>query len=283
MGLLWEIHGRLLEGPASDATAPIAMLLYDTVCTCESIQLLGCRQHSSDTRILARVALERLINVCYICTDPAGIGRRARLHALQKTLRQMSRKIETKGVTIQFCTDAAVDPAQQEDLDTATGEFTSKRGRELNWTSSSVRERIEAIEAKYGSDVAAFILGAYVGIYDEASELAHGTFYGTMSGLGATGIRHEKPSADAIARLRRTQIAFVLNMLTFCMSSAIVILNKEFQIADIAARRDEVTKRMRAQMKKDREARTDQSERNSAGAAPAPGGVTAEIRLKETP
>ena len=76
--------------------------------------------------------------------------------------------------------------AGKDKFDELLSEFTSKKGRELNWISDSVEQRIEFIEASFSPKVGASLRSSFYINYRESSEILHGSLYGVLFFLGVT-------------------------------------------------------------------------------------------------
>jgi hypothetical protein len=62
-------------------------------------------------------------------------------------------------------------------------EFTSKKGRALNWTEDTTEQRLKVIQSSY-KDIFSFLHSAHFLSYAEGSEMLHGSLYGVLRFIG---------------------------------------------------------------------------------------------------
>ncbi len=127
---------------------------------------------------VARCAVEALINAGYVLAGGDPLAKRAIRHAQQKSFRELDRTYGRGDFTIRIRASAIPDPAQNAELKRALDEFTSKQGKEKNWTDDSVQMRIEKIGQALGVGPASNFLGAYSLVYSDSSEIIHGSLFG---------------------------------------------------------------------------------------------------------
>jgi hypothetical protein len=127
---------------------------------------------------IVRSIVETMVNACYVLAGGSEVAEKAIRHAQQKYYRDMDR---TWGQGDNLLRVHAVDvPNFKWDIDLAEAlaEFTSKKGKEKNWTEDSVPVRITTIEKKLSLTIAKVLLGAYAIVYGDSSEITHGSLYG---------------------------------------------------------------------------------------------------------
>jgi Family of unknown function (DUF5677) len=127
---------------------------------------------------IARSTVETLINATYVLSGGASMAERAMRHAQQKSFRDLARTVGRGAYTMRIEAVGAPSADGNEELKKALAEFTSAQGREKNWIDDSVPVRIESIGNKLGPKVASGLLGAYALIYQDASEIIHGSLFG---------------------------------------------------------------------------------------------------------
>lgn len=127
---------------------------------------------------ITRSVCEGSINVAYIIAGGPEVAARARLHAMQKSYRELSRETVVSGSVIgegRVPPPEAI-PGMVEALDV----FTRKNGSEVtDWSPLSLVEKQEVIKAAFpGTGIV--IGAASSGLYRNASEILHGTLYGVQ-------------------------------------------------------------------------------------------------------
>jgi hypothetical protein len=202
-----------------------------------SLRTLAFGLNLRDSYVIARVIYETSVNACFLLTDPVGLSSRASTHAKQKALRNVVRAIELAGDRIfEFKPDGADellgDPCHQEWLK----EFTSKSGREItSWTPENVQQRLEATYLKFGPEKTRGLAFGLL-IYRHASEIAHGTLYGTLFSWGAMELRRPLESADDMGKFRRRELRHLIKLVAFSLESLIQIVGSVLKNPDVSDR-----------------------------------------------
>lgn len=187
-----------------------------------SLRILATRQALRDSYVIARVIYETAINACFLLTKPVELSARANVHAKQKTLRNLVRRIEIAGTSLfEFKFDGAdelmQEPAHKQWLD----EFTSKSGREItSWTPENVQQRLEAVHQTFGAEVTRGLAFGLL-LYRHASEIAHGTLYGTLFSWGAAEPNRPLKSPSDLGIFRRAELRHLLKLVCFTLESLI--------------------------------------------------------------
>lgn len=234
-----QIAARKPSSPDLDLLFPLLDSIDESTST---VQLLVRRFAIRDAYVIARVVYETSINACFILTNPADLSVRAKRHAKQKVLRDLERTIEVLGdrlLHIKYA-DAdkmmAIDSSQE-----LLQEFTSKSGREItSWTPENVQKRMEAIYETFGRNSS---IGLALGIllYRHASEIAHGTLFGTLFSWGAMSPGPPiKVEAD-IQAFRVDQGRLILKLIGFVLGSVVQITAGVLLLPDVAATARETT------------------------------------------
>ena len=191
----------------------------------ETFQLLVSRRALRDSYVIARVIYETAINACFLMTDPAILAERAHVHARQKTLRSLVRKIEVAGSPIfeykhSRADEAMNEPKHKKWLD----EFTSRSGREItSWTPETVQQRLDVIHNAFGAEP---VKGLAFGLllYRHASEIAHGTLYGTLFSWGAMEPGQPLQSAADLGKFRSAELKHLMKLVAFTLESLVAVL-----------------------------------------------------------
>lgn len=187
-----------------------------------------------DAYVIARVIYETSVNACFLLTDPEELSTRASTHAKQKALRTLIRAIELAGDQIfEFKPDHAEEilghPQHQEWL----REFTSRSGREItSWTPENVQQRLEAAYLKFGPEETRGLAFGLL-LYRHASEIAHGTLYGTLFSWGAMEPSRPLTGPDDMGKFRRRELRHLLKLVSFSLESVVRIAGSVLDIADV--------------------------------------------------
>lgn len=201
-----------------------------------SLAVLVRRQALRDSYVIARVIYETAINACFLLTDAARLSERAKVHAGQKALRSLVRQIEVSGTKVFEFKHQATDvlmqqPTHKKWLD----EFTSKAGREItSWTPETVQQRLEAIYLMFGAGPTGGLAFGLL-LYRHASEIAHGTLYGTLFSWGAAEPGRPLKSAQDLGRFRRAELRHLLKLVCFTLESLICVVSKTLGVPDLGA------------------------------------------------
>lgn len=206
----------------------------------ESLRTLVNSLKLRDSYVIARVIYETSVNACFLLTNPETISGRAHAHAKQKALRNLTRAIELAGdVIFEFRPQGAEELLGNPQHQAWLSEFTSRSGREItSWTPENVQQRLEAVYLKFGE---AKTRGLAFGllIYRNASEIAHGTLFGTLFSWGAMEIGRPLRSPEDLGKFRRQELRHLLKLVSFSLESLIRLVNSVLghSDAEMAARR----------------------------------------------
>ncbi len=233
--LLWNSASELAKSKRQEELKVIGPLCIAVVESAKSFKLLCSNEHYRDAFVTSRTLLETIINVAFMCAKGIEATEKANRHAIQKTKRDLERKIEIEGHVIKQALDATPlfdsNPKLKESLE----EFTSPRRREITkWTEESVLQKIEEIERKYGSKVSNFLLLPFYFIYRHSSEIAHGSYFGLLYIKGLTQLdRKLKDIEDTIRYFGKSEleiISLIAFMNSLSLNGLLYVLGKEFEI-----------------------------------------------------
>ena len=150
-------------------------LLMGIVTAGKATITLTKEKYATEAFVLARCFLERTVNYCYLMVADEKEVKAFIDHGLQKGYRATSAKKRTfNSLGHEF---KIHEPNKW--LQTKIDNFTHK-GRQTNWTSLSFNKRIEKLR-EYCEE---FDLSFYGNLYEDGSDSAHGSFYGTLLHTG---------------------------------------------------------------------------------------------------
>jgi hypothetical protein len=187
-----------------------------------SLRILVTRQALRDSYVIARVIYETAINACFLLTKPFELSARANVHAKQKSLRNLVRRIEIAGTPLFEFKLGGADELMQEPVHKQwLDEFTSKSGREItSWTPENVQQRLADVHQTFGAEATKGLAFGLL-LYRHASEIAHGTLYGTLFSWGATEPNRPLKSPSDLGVFRRAELRHLLKLVCFSLESLI--------------------------------------------------------------
>ena len=174
--------------------------------------------------IIGRTLFEQVVNVCYVLAIGSDAATRARLHLLQKSYRDLERQVKVGNQTVSLKWEGKEELQMTPEMEAAVKEFTSKKGTEIrDWTPDSILQRIEAIDKHFGNKSGAQLQLVYMAIYRNASEISHGTLFGTYFLAGLTQPRRVQ-IPDDLPKQQREWISMLLFLLGGCISTTLSVL-----------------------------------------------------------
>lgn len=181
--------GAVLKNVPPEFVRVIPLILQGAGSSCHTLLHLckGPEMSVRDLYPVARSVIEGIINAVFILASGPKEAVRAEKHALQRTARNLDRKSTIGDFTFVLKWSASDQFTEQPKIKDAIAEFTSKSGSEMrSWTKASVPDRLACIGEKFGIKTVIPLHGAYFAIYADASEITHGTYFGTLFFLGMT-------------------------------------------------------------------------------------------------
>lgn len=229
-GTLNAVRSILMEKKGKESLVIVPMLNAIRTST-ETLLLISTHERSRDTFILSRTILETIINTLFILSDSEVVGTRAVKHYQQKVFRDYMREIRMDFPEFRIDPRIEYEPGRNSDIDKLLEGFTSKKGKEfLKWTPESIENRIISIEKAQGKYVANGLRFVSFMIYRHASEIIHGTFFGSLYTLGLTNFRKSDFSQQDLENFQRLLIAQNLEMIGTAIHMTIVAFAEEFNL-----------------------------------------------------
>ena len=234
--LLEEVQS-LIKGRKDSIWLTILALLHAATDTNKAIALLAREEKMRDTYVLSRTSYETMLNACYMMAEGDEAAERAYKHVLQKSWRDLDRELVINDTAVYIRHSAQVDPSEDPDLHDAIDEFTTKRGREItSWTPQSLKDRIEKVGLKYGKDAVTGLQFGLLAIYRHASDISHGTLFGSMFAVGITQPCGPPKSPSELVQYQRSNLCMLLTMLGGVIDSLLRILGQELDRTDFVDR-----------------------------------------------
>ncbi len=180
-----------------------------------------------DIYILSRSVIETIINGIFILAKGDEAAKKAHAHWLQRSFRDLDRKLNIANQTIKIKYFGKAIQEKFPDLQKSIDEFTSKRGREIHeWTPESLVEKLEEINSKYGSKISTKLQFAFFAVYGDASQFAHGSFFGALDILGLTDPKGLKPPKEKDFD-DRCRISLICQLIFYSITAIIEVLLEE--------------------------------------------------------
>lgn len=159
-------------------------LLMSIYITGNAINLLALNNFLSESYMLARALLEKLINYMYVLVCEEDEYQKYLNYTKQKGYRILNRSFIVGDQKAELKWSGSVNLDDNPELRDAVNQFTSGKGKAITrWTSLSLSERLAIIRDKGKIKIEGLMLST-LGIYDDASEALHGTLYGSAFHFG---------------------------------------------------------------------------------------------------
>ena len=151
---------------------------------------------SRDCFSISRSIVELAVNICYICAEGDAVANQAVRHSQQKAFRDLDRNssIRDQTIRIRFLKEGELEIP--EELAKNIKEFTTKSGREKDWTDLSINARCERIDQIFGKKVLTPLHWARFAVYRHSSEILHGTFFSAVYFMGLALPNGPPPTVD---------------------------------------------------------------------------------------
>ncbi len=172
---------------------------------------------------IARSIIELSINLSYILAEGPPLAKKAIRHAQQKMHRNLNRESKIGEQLISVLAGRKGDLSDELKLTEILKEFTSKKGREKDWTDLSIDQRIEAVGIAFGDNILGHFHFSKFLNYRYASEILHGTHFGACYTFGLFEPYSSNPLAAPGNEFGSKHI-----MVLMAITSAIFALEKSF-------------------------------------------------------
>lgn len=139
-----------------------------------------------DAYPVARAIIEGVINVVYIMAKGRELAERAARHAEAKAYRDLKREWEAGGMKMATGWSGTLPPDETARLEAMLSEFTTASGREKDWTSDTLKQRLDAIAAVFSNSAMISLTASAFNIYRHASEVIHGSYFSAAYFWGLT-------------------------------------------------------------------------------------------------
>ena len=234
---------------------PLCSTLADS---CNSLVLLARAGQMRDALILIRAISETMINILYIHAGGDETAGQAMRHAIQKSARAADREVRFQKEHLDRELELPIDFRSIPQIQDALNEYTTRKGWEnTKWTADSPAKRVERIAAAYGQEHAAIFTILLDSFHQEASELAHGTFYGAMYSWGRASLTSAPTGNDAEIRSKnqsRISTGILQVGLALCVVTKLLCRAQGIKHDDVTNIADEMANLAKSEIAKAKEA-----------------------------
>jgi len=181
---LYEYQFDEWEKIANKRIQSLYHLLMSIYITGNAINLLALNNFLSESYMLARALLEKIINYMYVLVCEEGEYQKYLNYTKQKGYRILNRSFVVGEQKAELKWSGSVNLDDNPELREAVNQFTSGKGKAITrWTLLSPAERLNIIRDKGNIKIEGLMLST-LGIWDDASEALHGTLYGSAFHFG---------------------------------------------------------------------------------------------------
>lgn len=181
---------------------------------------------------IARSVVETAINVGYIAAGSRTVAEEARQHSVHRCVFDLDRHLDIGTLKFRHRSRCLDQPETVSGLREALVQMeTDLVKKPYNWTSLSAPKRIEFILDHLGERIAVPLGYAYFGIYQDASEVVHGTIYGCFLSAGETMVVDQ----DVALHDKAFNILFACSQ---ALNRAVASIGMAHEIEEIVERAD---------------------------------------------
>ena len=204
-------------------------LLMSIYITGNAINLLALNNFLSESYMLARALLEKLINYMYVLVCEEDEYQKYLNYTKQKGYRILNRSFKVGDQKAELKWSGSVNLDDNPELRDAVNQFTSGKGKAIpRWTSLSLAKRLAIVRDKSNVKIEGLMLST-LGIYDDASEALHGTLYGSAFHFGFFEGRIPRKVED-LAETYRNRLLFLFFALGTSIASLFEVVSYVYPI-----------------------------------------------------
>ena len=179
--VLEELHSKM-ESRRLAVAGPLSMAICDST---KAAILLARNNYGNEIFPLLRSALERIITIYYLQCCHEEEFHDYIDYSKQKAYRSFSKEIEINGKSFFQSPSASTILESEPELKRLVSKFTSPNSKKPRtyWSPVSIKDKLALIDSSNTQDISAMML-CLLEIYDDASEVLHGTLYGCLFHVG---------------------------------------------------------------------------------------------------
>jgi hypothetical protein len=172
------------------------------------------------------------------------MAERAGRHVIQKAFRDLNARTTINNLTMFMKWDGALELDRFPEVKAAIKEFTSKKGKEKNWSEETLAGQLNSVAKKYGDRIGGFLAFTRLFMHRNASEIAHGSLFSIWWYLGFTVPGEYPVVSEDFELITRDKAALALFVLNFCVYTMIAVVSKEHSQVQFERRSDAVLREM---------------------------------------
>jgi hypothetical protein len=218
-----------IEYSHEETSVLVALILSlgSSVETIKSINELSSMRYK-DALPISRSVIETCINVSYILAVGIEATKNSIDHAITKGYRKLDVSAGSGNHKISVKSTQEVDI--NEELADKLEKFSTKKGCQKDWTELSVPKRIAQIEKVFGSKHATSFSGAYLMTYSDASEVIHGSYFGSLLASGMQPFGNSPKDISEFNRAQERNMESSLLSSFLSMHAMLCIFSKHFNV-----------------------------------------------------
>ena len=226
---LYEYQFNEWENITNQRIQSLYHLLMSIYITGNAINLLALNNFLSESYMLARALLEKLINYMYVLVCEEDEYQKYLNYTKQKGYRILNRSFQVGDQKAELKWSGSVNLDDNPELRDAVNQFTSGKGKAIpRWTSLSLAKRLAIVRDKSNVKIEGLMLST-LGIYDDASEALHGTLYGSAFHFGFFEGKIPRKVED-LAETYRNRLLFLFFALGTSIASLFEVVSYVYPI-----------------------------------------------------
>lgn len=226
---LYEYQFNEWENITNQRIQSLYHLLMSIYITGNAINLLALNNFLSESYMLARALLEKLINYMYVLVCGEDEYQKYLNYTKQKGYRILNRSFKVGDQKAELKWSGSVNLDDNPELRDAVNQFTSGKGKAIpRWTSLSLAKRLAIVRDKSNVKIEGLMLST-LGIYDDASEALHGTLYGSAFHFGFFEGKIPRKVED-LAETYRNRLLFLFFALGTSIASLFEVVSYVYPI-----------------------------------------------------
>ncbi len=220
---LYEYQYDELEKIDNPRIVSLYHLLMSIYITGNAINLLAINNFLSESYMLARALLEKLINYMYLLVCEEKEYKKYLTYTKQKGYRVLNRSFIVGDQKVELKWSGSINFNDYPGLKEAVNEFTSSKGKVVTrWTSLSLADRLAIIRDQSKIKIEGLMLST-LGIYEDASEALHGSLYGATFNYGF--FEKIPSSVQELAETYRNKLLFLFFALETCIGTLFEVIS----------------------------------------------------------
>jgi hypothetical protein len=198
-----------------------------------SVLVLGQHLYARDAMVAGRTVVETLVNACYLLAEGEPAVKRILEHNIQRQLRDIHKNVKLTETGFAISTPDYDEIKLDEKLRALMEEYGDSQGFSKAWTKKPLRARLQSVDRKFGTSVGGPLRVAYVLLYSNASEIAHGSLYGAVYASGATDGPWPEDVEDHINRVKVGDLSVLMLVLGSAIHSVLLAVTADYPVPEV--------------------------------------------------